>query len=311
MTAPIYLRVESTAREPVRRRFALEVLGVGIFVSAYVHAAAAPIVYYVAAHESVRLFAPPRDRASVELTLAFASKASEPSPEVVIRPQPPTESPLREESDSEENAARSSDRLTAAPTNVSRTLSAPDAALPKQFEAPRAAPQGEIASAEQLAPRPLARRKDSTAPRPAERVADASSTARSETVDSPSQIASEIRLGAEAETLPQLVRNPPPVYPPQALEQGIEGRTIVRARVSRTGTVLATDIAQSSGSRLLDAAAEEAVQRWIFHPAQRFGLTVEREVGVPVVFSIREALKEERDAAESSGRAAPPASAAR
>lgn len=304
MTEPFHLPTESTARAPAHRRFALEVLGVGIFVSAYLHAAAAPVLYYVATSEAVRLFAPPRDRASIELTLAFASKASEPSAEVVVRPQR-LESLLREESESEEDAARSFDLLTAAPTNVNRTITAPSALVSKRKEEFTAAPEGETPSAKQIAPRPLARRKDSTAPRAAERVADASSTARSQTVDSPSQVASEIRLGAEAETLPQLIRNPPPVYPPQALEQGTEGRTVVRAKVSRTGAVLETDIVQSSGSALLDAAAEEAVRRWTFQPAQRFGLTVEMEVGVPVVFSIKEALRDQSDAAESAGSAVP------
>lgn len=302
MTEPFHLPAEAKAEAPAHRRFALEVLGVGIFVSAYVHAAAAPILYYVATNESVRLLAPPRDRASIELTLAFASKASEPSAEVVVRPQRLSESLLREESDSEEDAARSFDLLTAAPTNVNRTISAPPAYESLRRENANATPEGESFSAKQFAPRPLARRKDSTAPRAAERVADAYSTARSQTVDSPSQIASEIRLGAEAETLPQLVRNPPPVYPPQALERGIEGRTIVRARVSRTGAVLATNIVRSSGSALLDAAAEAAVRRWTFQPAQRFGLAVEMEVGVPVVFSIKEALQEPRDAAEAADR---------
>jgi protein TonB len=230
---------------------------------------------------------------------------------VVVRPQKLTESLLREESDSEEDAAQSHDLLTAAPVNVSRTIAAPTVVLSEKGEPTKLAPPGEAPSATQPAVRPLARRQDSTAPRAAERVADAYRTARSHAVDSPSQIASEVRLGAEAEALPQLVRNPPPVYPIPALEQGLEGRTVVRAKVSRTGTVLTTAIAQSSGSALLDAAAEEAVRRWTFQPALRFGLAVEMEVGVPVVFSIREALQEARDAAESADRDASPDGAAR
>jgi protein TonB len=84
--------------------------------------------------------------------------------------------------------------------------------------------------------------------------------------------------------------NQPPAYPADALKQGLEGTTIVAATISRTGTVLETSIAESSGSPLLDRAAEQAVRSWTFRPALRYGLAVERTVGVPVVFSIREAL---------------------
>lgn len=306
MTESFELPEEATARAPAHRRFALEVLGVGIFVSAYVHAAAAPALYYVATNESARLFAPQRDRASMELTLSFASRQSDPSAELVIRPQRLPETRKQEESESDEDAALSFDTLTAAPTNVGRTAASPSYAyVSERTDLPRATPEGESPSAEKLAPRPLARRKDSTAPRAAEQVADAYSTARSRTADSPSQIASEVRLGAEAESLPELVRNPPPIYPPEALKEGIEGRSVVRAKVGPTGSVLATAIVESSGSPLLDEAAEVAVRGWTFRPALRFGLTVEMEVGVPVVFSIREALAAEREADASPRTGSP------
>lgn len=312
MTEPFELIEDATVRATAHRRFALEVLGVGIFVSAYVHAAAAPALYYVATNESASLLAPQRNRASMELTLSFASRQSEPSAELVVRPQTLPETLRREESESDEDAAQSFDVLTAAPTNVGRSVASQVRAYDSErTELPRATPEGESAAANQVALRPLARRKDSKAPRAAEQVADTYSTARSRTVESPSHVASEVRLGAEAIELPELVQNPPPIYPPDALQAGIEGRTIVRAMVGRTGSVLETAIAESSGSPLLDEAAEAAVRRWSFRPALRFGLTVEMEVGVPVVFSIREALAEQRDAAESAGRTASPADSAR
>jgi len=43
-------------------------------------------------------------------------------------------------------------------------------------------------------------------------------------------------------------------YPAQARLRGQEGRVIIRFRVDQHGRVVETDILQSSGSRLLDAA---------------------------------------------------------
>lgn len=285
-----------------RRRIALEMLGVGVFVSAYVHVAAGPALYGVATSESVGLFAPTQNRASIELTMSLASRASEASAEAAVRLEKAPDALLEADIAEKARDALAEDPLAAAPADLRHDdIDASRMAVStSRIERPTDTPELVAPEVDRPAPRPLDRRAETTAPLTAELVAETYSPPRAATVDSPAQLASAVRLGAESENLPELVRNQPPVYPPKALAQGIEGTTIVAAKIGRTGDVLETSIAESSGSPLLDQAAEQAVRTWAFRPALRFGLAVEMKVGVPVVFSIEEALAAERDAATSA-----------
>jgi len=59
-----------------------------------------------------------------------------------------------------------------------------------------------------------------------------------------------------------------PTYPERARRAGVEGRVTVRLRISAAGEVLSADLAASSGSASLDAAALSAAQASRFTPAQ-------------------------------------------
>lgn len=78
----------------------------------------------------------------------------------------------------------------------------------------------------------------------------------------------------------------PPAYPPRAIEFGITGTVLVRARVSPDGSTEETRLWRSSGHALLDAAALAAVRRWAFEPASVQGRRVEAWVEVPVHFHL-------------------------
>lgn len=82
--------------------------------------------------------------------------------------------------------------------------------------------------------------------------------------------------------------NPFPRYPPMARRNGIEGQVVLSVNVSQDGKPLSVDVASSSGSRLLDEAALEAVQRWRFVPARQFGLPIKAHVAVPIRFQLLE-----------------------
>jgi len=56
----------------------------------------------------------------------------------------------------------------------------------------------------------------------------------------------------------------PPVYPEIAKRMRIGGTVKLEATVDATGRV--KDVKALSGSRMLDAAAEDAVRRWTFEP---------------------------------------------
>ena len=57
-------------------------------------------------------------------------------------------------------------------------------------------------------------------------------------------------------------------------------------QVSAAGDALAVRLRDSSGHRLLDQAALEAVKAWRFIPASRLGRPVAGSVAVPVSFKL-------------------------
>ena len=81
--------------------------------------------------------------------------------------------------------------------------------------------------------------------------------------------------------------NLPPVYPLDALLAGVEGRVVLRVRVTSEGQVEDLAVERSANWPSLDEAALTAVKRWRFLPARRGGVAIAFEVLVPVRFSIR------------------------
>ena len=82
------------------------------------------------------------------------------------------------------------------------------------------------------------------------------------------------------------LHNTPPVYPTPARRQGIQGKVLLAVDVSVQGLPRNVQIASSSGSSMLDEAAEEAVEQWHFVPAKRGEQPVEARVLVPVDFKL-------------------------
>ena len=81
--------------------------------------------------------------------------------------------------------------------------------------------------------------------------------------------------------------NPKPVYPALAKRMGLEGTVRLKVLVSREGSALKIEIAQSSGHEILDKAATEAVKNWRFTPARQGDSPVDEWVLVPVVFCLK------------------------
>ena len=86
-------------------------------------------------------------------------------------------------------------------------------------------------------------------------------------------------------TSPVPISRPSPVYPQEAMRQGIGGTVRVQVSVAPDGSVERMDVAQSSGNRYLDRAAMNAVRRWRFNPAMRNGQPVSATVVIPVDFA--------------------------
>ena len=87
---------------------------------------------------------------------------------------------------------------------------------------------------------------------------------------------------------PVMVSMPKPPYPQRARERGVEGKVGVKVWVAADGTVDRAEVVQSSGSELLDRAAEESALEATFKPALRAGVPAAAEKTMVVSFSLIE-----------------------
>ncbi|WP_454063100.1 TonB family protein [Candidatus Nitrospira salsa] len=77
-----------------------------------------------------------------------------------------------------------------------------------------------------------------------------------------------------------------PVYPRVAKEEGWEGIVLLRVLVHRSGMPGTVTIQKSSGYKILDDAAIEAIRQWRFAPAKDGNFAIEKHVDVPLKFGL-------------------------
>ncbi len=97
----------------------------------------------------------------------------------------------------------------------------------------------------------------------------------------------EIVLQKPAEASLTPIDAPAPIYPRDALRDGITGTVELELLVGVDGRVVEVHVTRSSGNRLLDNAARDQVLRnWRFQPATRDGIAVQALGRLPVVFKL-------------------------
>jgi protein TonB len=82
------------------------------------------------------------------------------------------------------------------------------------------------------------------------------------------------------------LKNPAPVYPALARENGEQGKVLVRVFVNENGKAEKVTLKKSSGYEQLDDSALETVKNWQFVPAHRSVEAVSAWVVVPISFSL-------------------------
>ncbi|MBP1625683.1 MAG: periplasmic protein TonB [Holophagaceae bacterium] len=82
------------------------------------------------------------------------------------------------------------------------------------------------------------------------------------------------------------LRNPAPVYPVYCRRARETGTVVLKVLVKPDGHVEQVEIKASSGFPRLDAAALEAVRRWVFVAAHRGSEAVAAWVHVPITFNL-------------------------
>ena len=83
-------------------------------------------------------------------------------------------------------------------------------------------------------------------------------------------------------SLPRALYAPKPVYRPEWSKQGLKGKGVVLVTIdTKTGKVSGVQMAQSTGSQLLDGAALQAYSQWRFEPGSV------SQVKMPIEFTNR------------------------
>lgn len=91
---------------------------------------------------------------------------------------------------------------------------------------------------------------------------------------------------ADADYKSDGLKNAQPNYPLYARKMNQEGVVILSVEVLTDGSAGEVRVATSSGIRLLDKAALEAVKEWNFKPAKKDGVLYVQRLRVPIVFSL-------------------------
>lgn len=93
-----------------------------------------------------------------------------------------------------------------------------------------------------------------------------------------------LTAGSEGVPVPKKVKHVQPVYPAEALAQGIRGIVILDIVVDAHGRVASTSVLRSVAG--LDEAAIAAARQWEYEPAKVGGKPVSVRVTVPITFSL-------------------------
>ncbi|NOT11794.1 MAG: energy transducer TonB [Methylococcaceae bacterium] len=119
-------------------------------------------------------------------------------------------------------------------------------------------------------------------------------TSASNTSNSPTSVTSKTSSAAktdaqtDANFRPYYSSNPKPQYPSIARSRHLEGKVLLKVKVSAEGHSVHVSIDKTSGFDMLDNAAIEAVQNWKFAPARRGDTPVACTVTIPISFKLQD-----------------------
>lgn len=266
-----------------------------LVASLAVHGAAVAALAYVRQTTSWNWIPVQSGRASIELQASIAATPSKGEPEFEVVPIP-----IPADSETSPKDEESSELVEAAATDLERD---PEAANP-----PPIRPMDQEVEAFVLAEIEVSVESDTVELAAShdlnrEELIEASHSSHSmrranvglryaneltdQLAESLPSVASQASQGAESQS-PELVFNPAPQYPAEALAARLTGRVVVRVVLAADGSVAEASVHRSSGSNLLDDAAVSAVRTWRFASAEN-GAT-SRRLAVPINFVIQEGL---------------------
>ncbi len=101
--------------------------------------------------------------------------------------------------------------------------------------------------------------------------------------EKPASQPQRIRVGIDVQAA-KLIRQPAPIYPPEAKAAGISGHVILNVIIAKDGTV--EDASVVSGHPMLVPPAKDAVEQWVYKPTLLNGEPVEVLTQVDVSFTL-------------------------
>ncbi len=90
--------------------------------------------------------------------------------------------------------------------------------------------------------------------------------------------------GAIAEAKSAYLKNPAPLYPNAARENGWQGVVLLKVLVQKDGTAGEVIVEKSSGHQILDEAALNTVKKWHFLPSRIGNIPLVSWVQIPIRF---------------------------
>jgi TonB family protein len=81
--------------------------------------------------------------------------------------------------------------------------------------------------------------------------------------------------------------NPKPVYPRLAIKRRLQGDVILTVNIQPTGTISKVTLKRSSGFKLLDSAAINAVRHWRYEPLPETAMPESRSDDIPINFRLK------------------------
>ena len=115
----------------------------------------------------------------------------------------------------------------------------------------------------------------------------------------PPPLAKPILVGGRVQAA-RILEKIRPVYPPEAIEEGISGTVTLKAIIARDGTI--KQLILQEGHPMLAPAAIEAVRRWRYKPTVLNGKPVEVQTVIDVIFNLVQPPPEELDPKEAKRR---------
>ncbi len=89
----------------------------------------------------------------------------------------------------------------------------------------------------------------------------------------------------DLDQLPRPRRQMPPVFPPNALRMGLNGRVLLEFIITAEGRVINAKVISSSDP-IFESYAIEAVRKWVFTPGEKDGKKVNTRTRVPIPFNV-------------------------